>query len=153
VNVDVGFTDFERTELDVRAGVQVTARIRFVEPGARVEREEDAPESTDGGEAEPLGPFDLALDVHGIFVWNQEMFPPDEALAKGWLEYNGMYLLWPYLRSYVTMITAATHFPALTIYTMNVPQPPVIPPKDVEAEVAEENHQLGETVKDVKSEI
>jgi hypothetical protein len=44
-----------------------------------------------------------------------------------------MYLLWPYLRTYTATLTGLSIFPRLTIYTMNVPKPPVIPaPEDAD---------------------
>jgi preprotein translocase subunit SecB len=89
---------------------------------------------TDGAEG-PL-PFLLELDVHGVFRWSASQAPQSDDLARGWLDYNGMYLLWPYLRSYVTVITGFSHLPALTLYTMNVPNPPVIP--DEQAHSAED---------------
>lgn len=81
------------------------------------------------GEPGPV-PFEMELDVHGLFRWKANALPPRPELAHGWLEYNGMYLLWPYLRAYVNTITGLSHLPGLTIYTMNVPKPPVIPPPE-----------------------
>jgi preprotein translocase subunit SecB len=80
-------------------------------------------------------PFEMQIDVGGHFRWNERA--PDEQLARLWLDYNGMYLLWPYLRSYITTITAMAPVPPLTIYTMNVPEPP-----DVESDEGEGRAQL-----------
>ena len=78
-------------------------------------------------------PFTLGITVHGVFRWAVDSLPPSDELARGWLEYNGMYLLWPYLRAYTATITGLSVFPALTIFTMNVPKPPVIPPPAADA--------------------
>lgn len=72
----------------------------------------------------------MEIAVHGVFGWDASAQPPSDDLAKGWLEYNGMYLLWPYLRSYVSLISGLSHVSELTIFTMNVPLPPVIPPSE-----------------------
>lgn len=37
-----------------------------------------------------------------------------------------MYLMWPYLRGYIATLTSMSALPQLTIYTMNVPEPPVL---------------------------
>jgi hypothetical protein len=50
------------------------------------------------------------------------------------LEYNGMYLLWPYVRAYTATLTGLSGFPTPTIVTMNVPKPPVIPSEHAEGE-------------------
>ena len=83
-------------------------------------------------------PFELELDVHGVFRWSAETFPADEKLAIGWLQYNGMYLLWPYVRSHITTVTALSWLPPLIIGTMNVPTPPVISAGDEPASDGDE---------------
>lgn len=67
-------------------------------------------------------PFELSLTVAGLFTW--EPAPPKRESQQRWLDYNGVYLLWPYLRSYVAMITGASSLPPLTIYTRRVPELP-----------------------------
>lgn len=76
----------------------------------------------DGEPVEP--PFELALTVVGIFAFNPQR-QRDERFASAWLDYNGVYLLWPYLRTYISTITGLSTLPPLTIYTMRVPNPPV----------------------------
>lgn len=95
-------------------------------------------------ESEGPTPFELELDVHGMFQWTAETFPADERLARGWLQYNGMYLLWPYVRSYITGLTAQSWFPALMIGTMNVPTPPEIPADEEEPVADEEKPVAGD---------
>jgi preprotein translocase subunit SecB len=114
VETDVAIGDLGRSEDGLVAAVTLSAAISF--------------SRTDGAEG-PL-PFSLEPDVHGVFRWPPDDLPPSDDLAEAWLEYNGMYLLWPYLRSYIATITGFSHLPALTIYTMNVPKPPVIPEAD-----------------------
>jgi hypothetical protein len=74
-------------------------------------------------EVEVEAPFSLSLGVGGWFAWQQSH---ERESVERWLEYNGVYLLWPYLRSYVSIITSASSVPPLTIYTMRVPDPPHI---------------------------
>jgi hypothetical protein len=81
------------------------------------------------GDEGPL-PFELTITVDGIFRWEPDVAPPEVQLASAWLEYNGMYLLWPYVRAHIAAVTALSRLPTLTIYTMNTPNPPVIPPAD-----------------------
>lgn len=78
----------------------------------------------DGGEG-PL-PFELDLRAVGVFSWEPATRPDDDRIARLWLDYNAQYLMWPYLRTFITTITAMSHLPPLTIYTMNVPRPPLI---------------------------
>jgi preprotein translocase subunit SecB len=72
-------------------------------------------------------PFELGLQISGAFAWPT---PPDPDYAHGWLEFNGVYLLWPYLRSHISSITNASRLPALTIFTLTVPRPRAIQPTD-----------------------
>ncbi len=66
-------------------------------------------------------PFDLSLVVTGVFAIDG-VRATDEDL-EGWLTFNGEHLLWPYLRSHVTTVTAASGLPSLTIYTIRIPRP------------------------------
>jgi preprotein translocase subunit SecB len=68
------------------------------------------------------GPFTVEANIRGLFVWDNSTI--DEDLARSWVEYNATHLFWPYLRSYVTTITALSSFPSLTIYTVSVPESP-----------------------------
>jgi preprotein translocase subunit SecB len=73
-------------------------------------------------DGQPLRPFDLRVVIRGGFSWSDG--PTEERLARKWLEYNGMYLLWPYARSFIATVTSQSRLPALTLYTLDVPQPP-----------------------------
>jgi hypothetical protein len=66
-------------------------------------------------------PFELSLTVAGEF-----RFTPgrEERFARGWLDYNGEYLLWPYARAYVATITGLGRLAKMTIYTSAIPQAP-----------------------------
>jgi hypothetical protein len=76
-----------------------------------------------GADDEPVDPpFDLTMIVAGLFTWNHAAI--DRDLHEAWLEWNGVYLVWPYVRSYIASITGMSSLPALTIYTMRVPDPP-----------------------------
>jgi preprotein translocase subunit SecB len=67
-------------------------------------------------------PFTLEVVVRGRFVWQGVSI--DQDLAESWISYNATHLLWPYLRGYVTAITAWSALPSLTIYTVMVPEEP-----------------------------
>lgn len=126
----VAIGDVETNEADGSRGavVSLNAQIEFVR--------------TD--ETEGPTPFTLDITIHGWFRWAADTLPPTDELARGWLEYNGMYLLWPYLRAYTATITGLSGFPALTIVTMNVPKAPVIPSDEPEAETpANQSEQEG----------
>lgn len=92
-----------------RASVKATlaAEINWHRPG------------DDGEQVE--GPFDLSIDVVGVFSW-AEPDQTDEDIV-GWVEFNAQHLLWPYLRSYASTITAASGLPVLTLFTISVPYP------------------------------
>lgn len=77
---------------------------------------------TDDPEA-PL-PFEIEVQIQGMFSWAPEMRPDSDRIASLWLDYNALYLMWPYLRNYINTITAMSRLPPLTIYTMSVPKPP-----------------------------
>jgi preprotein translocase subunit SecB len=73
--------------------------------------------------AEFRAPFALQLKVVGVFDWYGAGYD-DEAISN-WITYNAEHLLWPYLRSYIQQITAASDIPPLTIFTIGVPRPRV----------------------------
>jgi preprotein translocase subunit SecB len=127
----IAIGDIETNEEDGSRGavVSLNAHIDFV-------RTDD----TDG----PT-PFTLDITVHGVFRWAAGALPPTDELARGWLEYNGMYLLWPYLRAHTATLTGLSGFPALTIVTMNVPKPPVIPSDEAEVETAANRNEARDT--------
>jgi hypothetical protein len=127
----VGIGELRSNERGLESDLTLRASIAF----SRVEEDEG-----------PL-PFEMTIELHGSFVWVSDALPPDEDIARAWLDYNGMYLMWPYLRSYVAAITGMSHLPALTIYTMNVPKPPVIPPppEDASAGTAAETAEANST--------
>ncbi len=87
----------------------------FVKVDATVEwtREDDGPL-----------PFEVHVEIEGMFSWAPEMRPDNDRIASLWLDYNALYLMWPYLRSYINAVTAMSSLPPLTIYTMSVPKPP-----------------------------
>lgn len=91
----------------------------------------------EGEEREP--PFNLATTVTGRFVGFPPGLPDEE--IEGWLTFNAQHMLWPYLRTYVSQITANSGLPALTIYTIGVPRPhlgqPDDPPARERADVAD----------------
>lgn len=67
-------------------------------------------------------PFDLTVVVHGMFEWQE---PRDEDFRRGWTDYNGVYLVWPYIRSFVATVTAFSLLPSFTVPTLAVPRPEV----------------------------
>jgi preprotein translocase subunit SecB len=73
----------------------------------------------DGEQSE--GPFDLKLEVGGEYAWDRPDLTDEDIV--GWVEFNSQHLLWPYLRSYVSLITTASGLPALTLYTITAPHP------------------------------
>jgi preprotein translocase subunit SecB len=74
----------------------------------------------DGTETAPL---ELSLDIAGAFTWQNTGL--DDDLRQSWIDLNATYLLWPYARNYIALITGASSLPPLTIYTMRVPQIPL----------------------------
>jgi preprotein translocase subunit SecB len=74
-------------------------------------------------------PFDLTLHVGGHFAWEPKQYNRETFAA--WLEWNGVYLLWPYARAYITALTSTSPYPPLTINTLRVPDPPA--PEAMEA--------------------
>jgi hypothetical protein len=72
-------------------------------------------------EDEGVLPFELEIQVSGAFAWDVPTVERD--FVEGWLEFNGPYLLWPYVRTYISSITNLSRLPPLTIYTMTVPRP------------------------------
>jgi preprotein translocase subunit SecB len=73
-------------------------------------------------EAQPgkAHPFDLSLDIVGLFEWIGSTRDPER--MEGWLNFNGPYLLWPYARAHITALTALAGMPPLTITTYAVPK-------------------------------
>jgi preprotein translocase subunit SecB len=69
------------------------------------------------------GPFDLILTIGSVFAWQYPETSDEDIL--GWVEFNAQHLLWPYLRSYVSMISGASGAPPLTIYTIQAPSPTI----------------------------
>ena len=68
-----------------------------------------------------VGPFDIKIGAVGMFRWG----PENTEYFEAWLELNAVYLVWPYVRSYVAMLTALSPFASLTLETMRLPDPPV----------------------------
>lgn len=119
-------------ELDARTEIEtlfadeedppVTWAIVRVDVDLEWHRAEGREPDQEGGEDEEA-PFTLSASVRGAFTWAPDR-PPEERFARAWLDYNAMYLLWPYLRGYISTVTGFSTFPPLTIYTMQVPEPP-----------------------------
>jgi preprotein translocase subunit SecB len=81
---------------------------------------------------EAEGPYPFELNAEGMFQWSAASAPKTERMARLWLEHNGIYLLWPYLRTYVATITGMSDLRPLTIYTMRVPDRPKLEGDDDE---------------------
>ncbi|OLE20517.1 MAG: hypothetical protein AUG50_00375 [Betaproteobacteria bacterium 13_1_20CM_3_63_8] len=69
--------------------------------------------------AEIERPFEIELDVVGIFDWDGEA---TGEYRQSWTDFNGPYLLWPYIRSYMTWITTTAGLPPLVLPTLAVPR-------------------------------
>lgn len=104
---EILFGELEEGEDEVWATLVVNATIAWVHPDGLDQFEQ---------------PFDLSLKVAGVFIWGPEN--RNRELMEAWLGYNGFYLLWPYLRSFIAVITGLSSLPPLTIYTLRVPDPP-----------------------------
>jgi hypothetical protein len=65
------------------------------------------------------GPFELDVTMGGLFRW-PESRPID--FRREWTEYNGMYLVWPYLRAQVASLISASDLPRFTLPTLAVPR-------------------------------
>lgn len=76
-------------------------------------------------------PFELKMVITGVFDWLAPELPDEE--IEGWLSFNAEHLLWPYLRAFVSQITAAAGLPILTLYTISVPRPHLGQPDAVDA--------------------
>lgn len=72
------------------------------------------------GVDETKHPFELKIAVAGHFDWASDI---DDDYKEGWTRFNGVYLLWPYLRAYVTSITAQSIGEPLVLPTLAVPRP------------------------------
>jgi preprotein translocase subunit SecB len=66
-------------------------------------------------------PFEIALGLRAGFTWTEA---PAEELARRWLDFMAMYLLWPYARAHVANITSFSAAPTLTLATLEVPELP-----------------------------
>ena len=78
-------------------------------------------------------PFELSVVVAGDFNWPDHL---DEDYRRGWTEFNSLYLLWPYVRSHVSMITGAAGLPPLYLPTLAVPRVGDRPGDSVEFEAS-----------------
>jgi preprotein translocase subunit SecB len=110
VDSEVDVQDFHRDETnnETHAYMLLQASIAWYRDDDLLERES--------------GPFVLALGVRGFFVWDSSIVSEEE--ARAWLTYNGRWILWPYLRTYMTSVTSISRLPPLTIYTLDVPESP-----------------------------
>lgn len=66
------------------------------------------------------GPFALSVEASGHFHGEEGVDPDD---FRAWVDFNGPYLLWPYVRMYIGTLTSQSRFPPLTIFTLQLPQP------------------------------
>jgi preprotein translocase subunit SecB len=87
-------------------------------------------------------PFRLELVVTGVFEWSAPELSDEE--IEGWISFNGEHLLWPYVRAFVSQITAASGLPTLTLYTIAVPRPHLGRSDDEEAMTADESVEASE---------
>ncbi len=71
------------------------------------------------GDREIAPPFDLTIVMTGSFQWPE---PRDLDLRRAWTEYNGVYLIWPYLRVHVAEIVMSSGLPTFTLPTFVVPR-------------------------------
>ena len=103
-------------EHEIAIGEGESERVAFVNLAVVVRWTDENDEPTEAY------PFDLTLHVGGHFNWEPEQY--DRETFEAWLEWNGVYLLWPYARAYITALTSASLYPPLTIHTLRVPDPP-----------------------------
>jgi preprotein translocase subunit SecB len=93
------------------------------------------------GDSHPIPPFDIKVQLVGIFEWYEERWPQEE--VQEWIRYNAETLMWPYLRAYIQQTTAASDVPQLTIYTLGVIRPRIdladAEPMSIEAPAAAED--------------
>ncbi len=62
-------------------------------------------------------PFSLKVDLVGIFSYNTDL---DEAQCTKMMNVNGTAILFPYLRSLISMITTLCSIPPVIIPTINI---------------------------------
>jgi preprotein translocase subunit SecB len=91
-------------------------------------------EWVDADGVECSGPFNLTVAVQGDFDVSAGPREPDE--IEELLRFTGRYLLWPYVRSYVSAVTALSSHPPLTLFTLQVPAPRVLDPTTGEFDAA-----------------
>jgi preprotein translocase subunit SecB len=123
-------------ETDTDRHVDLTLNGSTVEVEVKLEWEPVEPDT------EVEYPFELHIAVTGEFE-----FPEDapEDFRRGWTEFNGVYLLWPYVRSYVSALVAWSSLPPLILPTLSVPSPaPSIETGDLDLVKEEEGRQLFE---------
>ena len=70
------------------------------------------------------------MTLAATFLWLGE--PTDVELASSWIIANGIGLIWPYVRNYVSTITNLGSVPPLTLYTISVPRPSALGADDLE---------------------
>lgn len=141
-------TDRSKVSYEVESSSEIEDLARFesedetwawVRLDARIVWHAEGEEGQGEGGEKPATPFDLDMTLRGAFMWGSATV--DERVAHAWLEYNASYLLWPYLRSYVATITGMGILPALTIYTMSVPEAPDFDSEE-DVSVAEEDASI-----------
>lgn len=78
-----------------------------------------SPPDTDAPREDFESPFELSISMGGAFEWPEGR--PVE-IRRAWTEYNGMYLVWPYLRAQVSAIVTASSLPGFMLPTLVVPR-------------------------------
>lgn len=89
-------------------------------------------------EEAPPYPFDLRVVVAGLFFWREDV---DESYREGWTDFNAPYLLMPYARSYVSIITGFSDLPSFTLPTFAVPRVGVEPDAGEFGPISFETHE------------
>lgn len=111
-------------------GLNVKADGRATDDGSEV----DVRLKIDWDDAQPVRPFELEVEVLGSFHWSE---PTPDQIREGWTDFNGLYLVWPYLRTYVHTVTALSSLEPLVLPTLAVPKQAAVGTADFEALQAE----------------
>lgn len=109
-NQDFEFEDALQYDLDVRPETSVGSEGSRAIVHLSIQWESQDP---------AMRPFELSIAVVGHFQWEDGV---EDDYKEGWTRFNGLYLLWPYLRAYVTSITAQSVGDPLVLPTLAVPR-------------------------------
>jgi preprotein translocase subunit SecB len=114
---------FDPERHSVEYGVEVNHADPVVDSDGDTRIHVEARVTWSGAEGQDVdsieAPFDLRLIAGGNFVWAEDR---DEDYRVRWTNFNGTYLLWPYLRAYAAQIVAAAGLPPFTLPTFAVPR-------------------------------